>query len=79
MSSTGPPLYPPIPGFSKIKNVHGFLLSNLGSVRSPLDAWVLKVNGNGTMVYGILHGTISDQTGGKLAAVTPSYYLFDLI
>jgi len=39
----------------------------------------MQMNGDGTMIYGILHGTISDQTGGKLAAVTPSYYLFDLI
>lgn len=39
----------------------------------------MQMTGSGTMIYGILHGTISDQTGGKLAAVTPSYYLFDLI
>ena len=36
-------------------------------------------NTTGTTCYGIMHGTISDDTGGKLAAVTPSYYLFDLI
>jgi hypothetical protein len=35
--------------------------------------------GTGTMCHGIMHGTISDQTGGKLAVVTPSYLLFDLI
>jgi hypothetical protein len=28
-----------------------------------------------TCCLGLIHGTISDQTGGKLAAVTPSYYL----
>lgn len=28
-----------------------------------------------TILYGIIHGTISDQTGGKLAAITPSFYL----
>ncbi len=39
----------------------------------------MTMTGEGTLVHGILHGTISDQTGGKLAAVTPSYYLFDLI
>lgn len=39
----------------------------------------MQMTGNGTMIHGFLHGTISDQTGGKLAAVTPSYYLFDLI
>ena len=31
-----------------------------------------------TICYGIMHGTIGDETGGKLAAVTPSYYLDDL-
>lgn len=39
----------------------------------------MTMTGGGTLVHGILHGTISDQSGGKLAAVTPSYYLFDLI
>lgn len=28
-----------------------------------------------TVCAGLIHGTISDETGGKLAAVTPSYYL----
>jgi Trypsin-like peptidase domain len=32
-----------------------------------------------TRCYGIMHGTISDNTGGKLAAVTPSFYLAELI
>lgn len=36
-------------------------------------------SGHGTRCYGIMHGTISDKTGGKLAAVTPAYHLFDLI
>lgn len=31
-----------------------------------------------TLMIGIIHGTQADSTGGKLAAVTPSYYLFDL-
>lgn len=35
--------------------------------------------GEGTKLYGIIHGTISDNTGGKLAAITPSFLLFDLI
>jgi len=35
--------------------------------------------GSGTTCYGFMHGTLSDETGGKLAAVTPSYFLFDLI
>jgi hypothetical protein len=32
-----------------------------------------------TMCYGIMHGTVSDKTGGKLAAVTPAHYLRDLL
>jgi len=28
-----------------------------------------------TLLHGIVHGTISDNTGGKLAAITPSKYL----
>lgn len=32
-----------------------------------------------TVCYGIMHGTVSDATGGKLAAVTPCYYLRDLL
>jgi hypothetical protein len=31
-----------------------------------------------TLMIGIVHGTQGDSTGGKLAAVTPSYYIFDL-
>jgi hypothetical protein len=31
------------------------------------------------MCYGIMHGTVSDATGGKLAAVTPCHYLRDLL
>ena len=32
-----------------------------------------------TRCYGIMHGTISDDTGGKLAAVTPAFYLPELM
>ena len=32
-----------------------------------------------TRLYGLMHGTISDDTGGKIAAVTPIHYLEDLI
>lgn len=28
-----------------------------------------------TICHGFMHGTLSDNTGGKLAAVTPAYYL----
>lgn len=30
-----------------------------------------------TVLHGIIHGTITDQTGGKLGAVTPTKYLKD--
>lgn len=32
-----------------------------------------------TICYGFMHGTLEDDTGGKLAVVTPSYYLKDLV
>ena len=46
---------------------------------SIIKVGAMTTTGSGTVCYGITHGTISDQTGGKLAAVTPSYYLHDLI
>ncbi len=35
----------------------------------------MTTNTGRTTCFGIMHGTISDETGGKLAAVTPSHYL----
>jgi len=32
-----------------------------------------------TFIYGIMHGTMSDNTGGKMAVVTPAYYVLDII
>lgn len=32
-----------------------------------------------TVCHGIMHGTISDNTGGKIALVTPAFYLNDII
>lgn len=32
-----------------------------------------------TICYGIMHGTMVDNTGGKIALVTPTYYLKDII
>lgn len=32
-----------------------------------------------TKLFGIMHGTLQDNTGGKIAAVTPIHYLTDLI
>jgi hypothetical protein len=39
----------------------------------------MTTTGGGTICYGITHGTLSDATGGKLAAVTPSFYVHDLL
>ena len=39
----------------------------------------VTTTGDGTMGYGFMHGTVSDDTGGKLALVTPSHYLHQLI
>ena len=32
-----------------------------------------------TWCHGFMHGTMSDQTGGKIALVTPAFYLLDII
>lgn len=37
------------------------------------------VRGGIPVCCGIVHGTLSDGTGGKLAAITPSFYLVELI
>ena len=34
--------------------------------------------GSGTILHGFIHGTIGDNTGGKLAAVTPAFYFHDV-
>ncbi len=39
----------------------------------------LRATGSGTKLWGLVHGTISDQTGGKLAAVVPSYFILETI
>lgn len=35
--------------------------------------------GNVTVLIGVVHGTAGDISGGKLAAITPSYYIWDLL
>lgn len=37
----------------------------------------MSATGSQTTLHGIVHGTISDPTGGKLAAITPTKYLKD--
>lgn len=39
----------------------------------------MTIEGEQTTCYGIMHGTLFDATGGKIAAVTPSYYLMNLL
>lgn len=43
------------------------------------DNGVMQMTKDRTRCHGIMHGTISDNTGGKIAMVTPAFYLKDLI
>ena len=40
---------------------------------------VMTIKKEKTVCHGIMHGTMSDNTGGKIALVTPAYYLQDII
>ena len=40
---------------------------------------LMASRGDGTVLHGVMHGTLSDDTGGKLAAVTPAYLINDLL
>ena len=42
-----------------------------------VDAFITQ--SSQTVIYGIMHGTISDDTGGKMAVVTPAIYILDII
>lgn len=46
---------------------------------SIMETGNLSMRGAGTKLHGFIHGTLSDDTGGKLSAITPAYYLIDLI
>lgn len=39
----------------------------------------LMIQTSKTYIYGVMHGTLSDDTGGKMAVVTPAYYILDII
>jgi hypothetical protein len=39
----------------------------------------MTTNTGPTVCHGIMHGTISDTTGGKIAAVTPCSYVKDIV
>ena len=40
---------------------------------------VIEMKKEKTLCHGIMHGTMSDNTGGKIAMVTPALYLKDII
>lgn len=40
---------------------------------------VLEIKKEKTLCHGIMHGTMCDDTGGKIAMVTPAFYLKDII
>lgn len=39
----------------------------------------IQTTGSGTTLWGLVHGTSSDQTGGKLAVVVPGYSILEVI
>ena len=43
-----------------------------------ISGFITQSKGN-PVCHGIMHGTMSDNTGGKLALVTPMFYLNDLL
>ena len=40
---------------------------------------VMSITKEKTWCHGIMHGTMSDNTGGKIALVTPAFYLKDIM
>jgi Trypsin-like peptidase domain len=46
---------------------------------SSTAGMVFPATGNPTICVGLVHGTISDDTGGKMAAITPSIYVLETI
>lgn len=63
-----------------------FLYLNVPSIQGCSGSGVyfsvkkgMYFGGNVTYLIGIVHGTQGDNTGGKLAAITPSYYINDLL
>jgi hypothetical protein len=71
-------------GDIKIKSTFFYLNSPSiqGCSGSGVFFSVLKdmyLGGDTTLLIGIMHGTYSDNTGGKIAAITPAFYILDLI
>ena len=48
---------------------------DMGYVSTP----VMTQRYGDTTIWGFMHGTMSDKTGGKISVVTPGYYLQDII
>lgn len=48
---------------------------DMGYISTP----VMTQRYGDTTIWGFIHGTIQDNTGGKIALVTPGYYLKDII
>lgn len=48
---------------------------DMGYINTP----VMSQNYGDTTIWGFIHGTMKDETGGKIALVTPGYYLYDII
>lgn len=53
----------------------GAPIIDMGYVSSPA---LIQTYGD-TTIWGFVHGTMNDNTGGKIAMVTPVYYLKDII
>ncbi len=37
------------------------------------------IGGKVTVFIGIVHGTATDDSGGKLATITPAYYIWEVL
>ena len=42
-----------------------------------IQSGVMEMRSGRTKLHGFIHGTISDETGGKMAAITPAFYVKD--
>ena len=77
-----------LPRSDSYVNSNFFLLENPsvgGYSGCPVFDLGISIHGSMTSTkgtckcHGIMHGTLSDNTGGKLAIVTPSYYITEII
>ena len=60
-------------------SVGGFSGSPVFIISGIYTKGYAMVSFNKTTCYGLVHGTISDNTGGKFAVVVPSKYIFDIL